>query len=219
MEIIGTYEYELLGDLNHCKSHGILYQNDMSGSVEYDRDYFDKYISYMSTEISYKINQGRVNLIIDYIDSQQSILDIGVGSLEFINFLNAHKVYGYDINPVAVDILTKKNIYLDPYKDNLNIIHGVSFWDSLEHIKDPYKLLSRFKEGTFVFISLPIIEEKDINSIRQNKHYKPNEHYYYFTDKGIKTYMNDCKYRFIEERDFEIQAGRENIYSYVFVKE
>ena len=54
--------------------------------------------------------------------------------------------------------------------------------------------------------------------IKNSKHYRPNEHYYYFTSYGLINYMKDSDFDLIKLDDFETKAGREEILTFVFVK-
>ena len=95
-------------------------------------------------------------------------------------------------------------------------VDGLSFWDSLEHIPNPNALLSLMRSGQYAFIALPIFE--DLEKVKQSKHYKPNEHYYYFSKDGMIKYMQDSNFTLIEITDDESQAGREGILTFVFLK-
>ena len=130
--IIKNYTFEKFDELNWCYEKDIMYQRDMSISVPYDENYYKKYLRYENTDISKKLNNGRANITQKYCCS---LLDIGVGSGEFIKNSKI-KVRGYDINPIAVEWLKLENIFLDPYKEKIDV-DGLCFWDSLEHIKDP----------------------------------------------------------------------------------
>ena len=95
-------------------------------------------------------------------------------------------------------------------------VDGLCFWDSLEHIPNPSALLSRINSGQYVFISIPIFD--DLAKVKQSKHYRPDEHYYYFTKDGMIKYMTDLNFKTLDISDFEISAGREGIYTFVFRK-
>jgi hypothetical protein len=87
----------------------------------------------------------------------------------------------------------------------------------LEHLEGPGELLGRFPAGTTVLASLPIIP--DLRHLRQSKHFRPGEHYFYATDEGFRGYMADLGYRLLEATDAETRAGREQIMSYALRKE
>jgi hypothetical protein len=210
-KIIEGYMSVPFGELNYCYKNDIMYQRDMHISIEYDKHYFAKYVSHENSEIARKLNQGRTSITEKYC---LKILDIGIGSGEFIKKSNIF-TYGYDINPVAIKWLMERQIYVDPYT-NMPEVDGLTFWDSLEHIPNPGQLLSLIPSGKYVFISLPIFN--DLLKVRSSKHYKPNEHYYYFTANGMIGWMKDSGFDLLEMSDFETRAGREDILTFVFKK-
>lgn len=209
--VIKQYWSIPFNELNYCPNEGIMYQRDMTTSVEYDKDYFEKYIKYENTNIAKGLNEGRTAITEKYC---RSILDIGIGSGEFIK-ASKIKVFGFDINPLAVKWLEENNIFADPYK-NMPDVNGFTFWDSLEHIPNPHELISLIPSGFYIFISMPILN--DLTKIRNSKHYKPNEHYYYFTSNGMIKWMQDYGFTLIEMSDFETRSGREDITTFVFNK-
>lgn len=210
-QIIKNYPSIKFCELSWCKDQGIMYQTDMSTSVEYDKDYYDKYIGYEKSDIATKLNKGRVQITEKYCSS---ILDIGIGSGEFIKE-SRNPTYGFDINKIAVKWLNDAGLYVDPYVE-MPDVGGLTFWDSMEHIPNPSELLALVKSSQYVFISMPIFS--DLLNLKKSKHYKPNEHYYYFTAKGMVTFMTDSGFETIEIDDFETQSGREDILTFVFRK-
>jgi len=189
---------------------GIAYQVNTDKTVEYDNDYFKKYQEYEDTDIGRKLLSCRIELVEKYCPNKP-ILDIGVGSGIFV--ASKHGAYGYDINPVAIKYLKDRELYVDPYKRLSVPLCGFTFWDSLEHIPDPKMLLNRIKDQ-YVFVSLPIV--KDIKHVRTSKHYRPNEHFWYFTRDGFVNYMKTQGFELQEHNVMETHAGREDIETFVF---
>lgn len=210
-KVISSYPYIAFDELNYCVDHGVMYQRDMTVSVPYDNNYFEKYIRYENTDIAKKLNEGRTAITEKYC---MSVLDVGIGSGEFIK-ASSIRAFGYDINPVAIRWLRENGLYKDPYA-NLSNVDGLTFWDSLEHIPNPGQLFSVVKPGQYVFISIPIFT--DLSWVKRSKHYRPNEHYYYFTTKGLIRWLNDSGFEVVEMSDFETRAGREDILTFVFKK-
>ena len=209
--IIQKYNSVPFSELSWCNDHGIMYQTDMSTSVDYAKDYYEKYISYEKTEIATKLNEGRTKITEKYCNN---LLDIGIGSGEFIKESKI-PAYGFDINEIAVKWLKEIGLYVDPY-NKMPDVGGLTFWDSLEHIPNPNALLSLVKSKQYVFISIPIFD--NLFNLKKSKHYRPNEHYYYFTANGIVKYMKDSGFSVVEIDDFEIKSGREDIMTFVFQK-
>lgn len=209
--IIKQYAAVPFDELSWCQKEGIMYQTDMRQSVPYDIEYYNKYVQMESTPIAKALNCGRVTLTEKYCNS---LLDIGIGAGTFIKSFSG-TAFGFDINPTAVAWLHANNIFCNPYKQ-MPDVSGLCFWDSLEHIPAPSELLTLMRNGQYAFVSIPIIA--DLTKIKQNKHYKPDEHYYYFTQEGLIRYMHDSGFDLIEVTDYETQAGRESILTFVFKK-
>lgn len=210
-QIIKNYPSIPFGELNYCHEHGIMYQRDMTTSVDYGESYFEHYVKIENSDIANKLNKGRTEITEKYC---QTLLDIGIGSGEFIR-ASKLKVYGFDINPVGIQWLKEKELYLDPYASPPQV-DGFTFWDSLEHIPEPHKILALVPQGKYIFVSMPIFV--DLLWVRKSKHYKPNEHYYYFTGSGMVKWLTDSGFEIVEVSDLETRAGREDILTFVFKK-
>lgn len=88
----------------------------------------------------------------------------------------------------------------------------MSFWDSLEHIHNPTDLLDCIEN--YAFISTPIYKDKE--HILRSKHFRPDEHCWYFTKDGIINFMSNFGFYCIEYSNIETEIGREDIGSFVF---
>lgn len=170
----------------------------------YDSTYFKKYYEYSTTQMGKLITKSRVNLVKKYYDGL--ILDVGIGCGHFI--IEHGNAVGYDINPFAIKWLIEKCLY-EPLSGTL--VDSASFWDSLEHIKNPKDAIKNLK---YVFVSIPIF--RDIDHILKSKHFKKNEHYWYFTHTGIINWFFEQGFEIIEHNDIETQFGREDIGTYFF---
>ena len=60
--LIASYDFIQIKDLRVCEKQGIAYQEDMSKTIEYGKEYYDKYLGYEENEISKAITAGRVEL-------------------------------------------------------------------------------------------------------------------------------------------------------------
>jgi hypothetical protein len=207
--VISNYPFVPFGDLSYCFTRNILYQTDMSKPVEYGKQYFENYVEREDTEIANRLNEHRTQLAATYCNC---VLDIGIGSGEFIR-KSKIKTYGYDINPYGVEWLQERGLFVDPYKEIPEEIDGITLWDTLEHMKEPSTFLSALGQRT-VIVSLPIFS--DLFKIRQSKHYKPGEHFYYYTAEGIRDLFRHNGFHLLEISDGETLAGREDILTFVF---
>lgn len=196
------------GDLMICERAGCAYQADMTVSVPYDDAYFDKLAGYEGSEIAVKLNSGRVAFVNAWAGAETHVLDIGIGCGEFIK--SRPKTMGMDVNPRAIDWLTANG----KLAKSLWQFHAFTFWDVLEHVRSPNDYFSQMVIGSHVFVSMPIFE--DLWRIRESKHYRPNEHYFYFTEHGFTDWMAMYGFRLLATSDFESVAGRESILSFAF---
>lgn len=206
--VIAKWHSAADGDLMICPDFGVAYQRDMSQPVHYNGEYFDKYLGYEHTPIANAINVGRVGLVNRYLDPAAGVLDIGIGSGEFIK--NRPNTFGYDINPKAVEWLKQQMRWADSFTP----FDGFTFWDVLEHVREPEDYLKRIHPGGYLFTSLPIFD--DLTKVRQSRHYRPDEHFYYFTKSGFTHWMARHRFELLEVDDFETRAGREAILSFAF---
>jgi SAM-dependent methyltransferase len=207
------------GDITFSEELGIAVQTDLHSAVAvpYDLDYFQKYQRYENSPIARAINRGRIKLVQKYC-GQSAIIDIGIGSGEFLRVNDqtrgAHAAYGFDVNPYAVELLNEENRFINPYLGIPEVFGGMTCWDSLEHLRNPDVLVKCLHPGQHLFLSLPIFF--DLRRIRESKHYRPNEHFYYFTERGLVRWLREFGFELLERSTFEIVAGREDIYSYAF---
>lgn len=169
----------------------------------YNEDYFQKYVGYEQTEIGKRLNDARINLV--NFHGAKKIADIGIGSGMFVR--SFEDAVGFDINPAAINWLKENKRWF-----NQDLVNSMTFWDSLEHIHNPSRLLSLAQR--FVFVSCPIYENK--SHILKSKHFRPDEHCWYFTFDGAIEFMKNFDFRLIEFNTMEQDCGREDIGTFVF---
>ena len=114
-------------------------------------------------------------------------------------------------HPVALEMLHKERLFLNPHVEDVDC---ATFWDSLEHIQDIAGLLSHVKQ--FAFVSIPIF--RDLAHARNSKHFRPDEHCWYYTDDGFKRFMYAHGFTVIGQSTFETDLGREDIGTYTLCK-
>lgn len=182
--------------------------------IAYDDAYFEEYERREHSPMGTVLNRARVGLCHRFMENGTGparVLDVGVGNGAFLHW-RANTV-GFDVCPKAVAMLQREGLFLDPYKDSLDGIAGVTFFDSLEHIAHPHQLLERLA-GQWLVITLPIFRDK--SHALASKHFKPREHYWYFTFKGFVAAMTSMRFALHHVSDFETRAGREDILTFVF---
>jgi hypothetical protein len=182
-------------------------QHDLKESDVYSASYFQKYEVYEKQSCA--INDARVAFTELVLDGNiDPILDIGIGSGTFVR--SSVKHYGYDVNPAGIDWLKKNGKWYDMYTMNGSIAY--TFWDSFEHIKDLKEVMRVAPE--YIIMSIPIFKDKE--DVLKSKHLRFDEHFHYFTDRGIKDFMYDHGFKFLIQNDMEVKLGRESIGTYAF---
>lgn len=192
--------------------NGVAWQTDLRVSESYGSDYFKKCADKDDTYIARILNRGRINLLDEF--DLNMVLDIGAGSCEFIKkrMWEGMMTHGLDVMPETVEWLKARSLY----SDRLESYPAFTMWDVLEHLPDPAIYLDRMPKGSYLFVSVPIMQ--DLAKIRESKHYRPGEHLWYWTDPGFRKWMAERGFGFIYCRDFEMRAGREQCLTYVFEK-
>ena len=176
---------------------------------EYGLEYFKKYVEYATTPMGKELTQARIEFVDKWHNGK--LLDVGVGSGQFV--MTRKDTLGYDINPIGVKLLKSIESYAD-IKDS--IFSAYSFFDSFEHIRDPFDMLRFMNPKTKIFMSIPIF--RDVSHVLRSKHFRPDEHFWYFTTQGLIRYMADYGFACLDVDNFEIRIGREDILSFVFEK-
>lgn len=170
----------------------------------YDDAYWQRYRAMDDTPMGEALTAARLALCAEH--HRGIVCDIGIGGGRFVS---AGGYVGYDINPAAVRWLIDNCIFGNPYKYDFT---ALSFWDSFEHIKDPGPLLEHCL--SWVFMSIPIFED-EAHALR-SKHFRPTEHCWYFTERGLINVMRNYGFRMVASNSRETELGREDIKTFVF---
>lgn len=173
----------------------------------YDAEYFARYEAYADTEMGRALNAARLELVERYASSV-TVIDIGIGCGQFVE--SRPHARGYDINPVGVAWLQARGWFRDPRADPAD---ALTFWDSLEHINNAAAFVASARE--WVFVSLPIVPGNGPPR-PEWKHYRPDEHCWYWTRSGFIEWMREQGFRCVEHNLMETMLGREDIGSFAF---
>jgi hypothetical protein len=174
----------------------------------YDVAYFRKYQSYAKTAMGAALTEARVSLVNRYTD--EHVIDVGVGSGAFVQARGGW-TWGYDVNPEGVRWLQEHARWRDPYEGGPH--NALCFWDVLEHIAEPARILSNVRR--YVFVSLPIVPG-DGPPHPEWKHFRRDEHCWYWTRHGFETWMGAHGFAKRLYSDMETLLGREDIGTFVF---
>ena len=177
----------------------------------YDEAYFDKYRHYGHTELGKKLNAARIAFVAQHYRIGL-LCDIGIGSGSFIAArwdAKRQLTLGYDINPASIAWLRDRGLMIDPY---LAKIPAFSLWDALEHIEDFSPILANCLQ--WLFLSLPIFRDRE--HAERSKHFRRDEHFWYFTANGLIFLMDQFGFDLVAQNDMETQLGREDIGTFAF---
>jgi hypothetical protein len=105
--------------------------------------------------------------------------------------------------------LEQRQLFIDPH---MVPFQGASMWDVLEHIADFRSLLANIRE--WLFLAIPIF--RDSSHALESRHYRPDEHFWYFTRDGLVGVLGSLGFQLVEENDEETKLGREDIMSFAF---
>lgn len=203
---MGEFLKDLKKELRWYPECGVGYYPVELKNWPYDAAYFAKYELMEETSVGKALIAARLDLVREHT-FPHSVVDIGIGSGGFVK---AAGCVGYDVNPAAQAWLLRSRRWCNPYQQKR--LSSVCCWDSLEHIEDPSILLRRVMD--YVFVSIPIF--KNCDHVLRSKHFRKNEHYWYFTDEGLKTFMSYHGFGCMEQSAVEVSLGREDIGTYVF---
>lgn len=177
--------------------------------IQYDGAYWDEYRKRADTDVGRELTRCRVELVNRHLGDGPCI-DIGIGSGQFVE-ARAGATYGYDVNPKAIKWLKNRSGWRDPYSFE-DSVQNITCFDSLEHIEAPERLVARVRG--FCIVSIPIFTGPE--HILRSKHFKPNEHLWYFTEQGLERWFCTMGFRLVAKNRMEEAVGREDIGSFVF---
>lgn len=184
----------------------------------YAESYFQKYVEMDQTTFAEDLNRFRcittIQAMPDHVKPIR-VLDVGIGGGGFINALLKRQdiaparldVYGADINPIAINWLENRKM-LGSFDEMYDV---VTFWDSLEHIRYPETALQCV--GTVAIVSIPIF--RDAEHALASKHYRKDEHFWYFTRQGFIKWAGRMGFIVQDVRITETLLGREDIETFV----
>jgi len=171
----------------------------------YDANYWNNYRRLDATFTGLQLTDMRMDMVTRH--TKGAVVDIGIGGGRFVE--NMAGARGFDVNPQAVAWLHERGLWLDPYAAP---VHAATFWDSLEHIHEPSALFANIEQ--WAFISTPVYLDAD--DVMRSKHYKREEHCWYFTVEGLRRFMFLGGFEMVEHNGMEREAGRDSIDSFAF---
>jgi len=175
----------------------------------YTEAYWDEYVQRADTPMGRALTAARCALVQKHI-GDATLVDIGIGSGQFVA-TRGGETYGHDVNPRAFAWLSARGLWRDE-AELAEESPNLCYWDSLEHIDDPRRLLRACRGH--VFVSMPIYAHR--RAVIESKHFKPGEHLWYFTWRGLVGLAYTLGFVLVEENTMEEDLGREGITTFVF---
>ena len=200
------------GRLTWWPQLGIGYYPVEAGIAPYDQDYFDRFARDADTDLGRALMRARFDFVEEHY--RGSLIDVGIGCGAFVELRRERDrvTYGHDVNPAGIAWLADRGLMMNPY---LVQSRAITLWDVLEHIPDYPDLLAHVRE--WVFVSLPVF--RDAEHVLRSKHFRPDEHCWYFTQAGLVHAMKLCGFALVSESRIETELGREDIGSFAFRRE
>lgn len=188
----------------------------------YDAAYFDRYAAQANTGIGPSLNLFRADLLSQEMtglrqDPGGVILDVGIGDGAFLRAATDAPCFqrfavsalkGFDINPAGIAWLKDRDMWGELYERTWP---AATFWDSLEHIRDPAAALAQVE--TLAIVSIPIFTS--VSHVLASRHYRKDEHYWYFTRSGFLSFASSCGFECEDILLNETVLGRDGIETFV----
>lgn len=183
----------------------------------YDRKYFSGIEKGERVEIPRNL---RILKKIEKYSDKGKILDIGIGSGLFIKLAKKSnwQVYGVDISKYAVDKVKKEvlgvEVELGDFENSKireNFFDAVNLRHSLEHFKDPERVLRKvykiLKPGGVVSVAVPNsfgIHAKFFGELWP--HLSKPYHLHFFSKRSLNKIMESCGFKVLESATEELSC-------------
>lgn len=182
-------------------TYGVLRQKQLLVETKYDADYIkQRYEQYPTT---HSMSQLRLGFIKEFIPNTDPymLLDFGCGTGDFVACVNEDKsfqAYGYDITSYHTHCPQLK--WNEIKKGQFGI---VTFFDSLEHLPDPFNTI-KYLNCKYLVISVPECHFPFSESWFDSwKHRRPGEHLWHFNRESLDCALSKLNYKRIVHSNFE----------------
>jgi SAM-dependent methyltransferase len=211
------------GEYVRCVKCGVVRTKYDYNPHLYRTGYAETYVKYSQTPTNTPLNLFRLGLVSRWLREDQKLLDFGCCIGEFIRFAEPHyKCIGFEPNTVAATMARRRcnSKIITKLKVPEKKVSCVTLFDVLEHIADP-KAVLRFlcrdllsPDGVIVLTTpnVGVIPPWADELLRKWKHYKPEEHLFLYTERGLEMMFEElgleCIHTGLEESD--IRPGNPN---------
>jgi len=211
MKFEQIYEKDEFGIIKQKEKKSFLYNQDYLG---------ERYVIIKDKCIN--MSYLRLGFLLGNISGKiNSLLDFGCGSGYFLEVASdcIENTYNYDIIDNNFSHSQKLD-YEDIFSKKFDV---VTFFDSLEHVEDPYTLIKKI-DTKYIHISVPWchIQERGKDWFMNWKHRRHDEHLYHFNLDSLIRFFEYFGYKLIKYSNIEdtIRKSDEenNILSCIFIK-
>lgn len=182
----------------------------------YGQEYFDRYREMSLTPMAVALNRFRADLVLKHagVSEAVTLLDVGIGDGAFLRALEGVRWiqrFGADVNPAGIAYLEEHGQLGSIDDDQYDV---VTFWDSLEHIRDPRWALR--SAAHVALVSIPIFA--NVEHVLASRHYRPDEHCWYFTRAGFCAFADREGFDVVDVLATETALGRDGIETFVLIR-
>lgn len=177
----------------------------------YNDAYRAKYEQYAETDLGRELTAFRVSFVARHAPIGAPLLDFGCCAMQFLRAWGG-EARGYDVIESVRADLKSAGRFIDPARDHVPPV--VTCWDSLEHLREPESLVAKIPLSGWLFASLPVFAREQ--HALDSRHFRPDEHYHYFTEWGLVRWMNMQGFTLADVSWAESELGRDNIMACAF---
>ena len=185
---------------------------------QYNADYYG---IKRKESLSFKLFQGLFNFERVWRSIKKkdvkSLLDIGCGTGSFLKALPANiRCYGFDTSIEATKVLRKEAsprvIILGKNDIGKRKYDVITMWQSLEHVKDPVKLLcelsSTLSKKGFLYISVPNIMSMQARVFKGSWfHLDPERHRVHYSNESLGILFRRCNLKILLSTTSSFEYG------------
>jgi SAM-dependent methyltransferase len=191
------------GEHTRCAHCGVLRTKHSYRANMYGSAYADNYLKYAGSEVNTSLQLFRLGLVSRWLQRGDKILDVGCCVGEFLRF--AEKYYGcvgFEPNEKAIE---KRRCSAKIHKTLNGLIRPVkciTMFDVLEHIQEPREFLNTLYlqyllPGGILIVTTPDVQAVSDRELRGWKHYKPEEHLFLYSERGLEILLQSIGFKVI----------------------
>jgi SAM-dependent methyltransferase len=187
----------------------------------YGDSYAENYEEYAETKINTPLQLCRLGMVSRWLRPNDRILDIGCCIGEFLRFAEGYYFCeGFEPNKTAVKKQRCEATIHTELNGSIHSANCITMFDVLEHIQKPKEFLeficNRYlKTDGVLLLTTPNVEALETwndHALRTWKHYKPKEHLFLYSERGLEVLLNSADLEVIHwgREESDIRPGNPN---------